>query len=352
LAVRVRCPNSQTLSVKDELAGKRVRCPKCKTLFRADEIGDEEPAKRSSKPPAPAASAAADPNQAKDDDRPKRRTTYADDDDDDGASSVSPEERRKNRQRDKKKRLRQVNIGLLIHIVGLWTMVVLIFFIFLWRVFGVAIDAGTAPGLEMDAKLGSESVEMFKSVIGVCQILILILVAVVPIANVAGSGFCSLIPKKSEARGTIVTSLVFSVIPLIASVLIPLAAFNVFDTDKTKNERLLNLLVAGSVFFSVASLILFMLFLRQLASYVQKMTLASEALNLVSWLMIMAGAAPIVLVGMGYLAPIVVGMVGGVLNIAVLFLLTLGWFGTFYYMFFQPVLCLSNGLRAAIAAVT
>jgi hypothetical protein len=43
---------------------------------------------------------------------------------------------------------------------------------------------------------------------------------------------------------------------------------------------------------------------------------------------------------------------GSVINVAVLFLLTLVWFGMFYYMFFQAMVRLIQTIRAQIEATT
>jgi len=220
-----------------------------------------------------------------------RRASVQDDDEDNDSSDATPEERRKERQRQKKKSLAQVNIGLLIHVIKLWVFVVLVFFIFLWSVFGITIDTASLPNADPD--FGKESIDLFKSTVNVCWKIILFLVILTPVVGVIGSGFCCLTPKKSEARGTIITALVFDFIPLVASIMILLAEFEAFGLEKTKNDTLLFYLSAASLFFSISALFLFVIFLRMLAYYIQKALLASEALNMVSWLMIMVGAAPV-----------------------------------------------------------
>src|SRR5262249_16256204 len=129
LAVRVRCPNSHALSVGDDLLGKRIRCPKCGELFRAEEVA-EAPPKKKVKKRKPV---------DEDDDEPRRpaKRRPRDDDDDDyeddddnvlgtNQSGLSPEERRKLRQRDRREKLKKVSIGLVIHIVKLWIIIVLV----------------------------------------------------------------------------------------------------------------------------------------------------------------------------------------------------------------------------------
>lgn len=357
MAVRVRCPNSHALSVGDDLLGKRIRCPKCGELFRAEEIADPPPKKKAVKKPKPVV----DEDDEDDDEprRPAKRRSRDDDDDEDFdddestlgkiTSNLTAEERRKERQRDRRERLGKVNIGLLIHIIKLWAVVVLVLFIFLFRVFDVTVET---EKLAAERDLSPEARDYFRLFTKICQIIVLCLTALTPVVGIASSVFCCLIPKKSEARPTIISALVFDVLPLIASVMIPLAAFDTLGLAKDSNERLLKMLVGASIFFSVSALFLFAVFLRQLAKYLQKSTLAAEALNLVSWLMIMTLAAPLVLGGMQYLGPMVQGSAGSVINVAVLFLLTLVWFGMFYYMFFQAMVRLIQTIRAHIGETT
>jgi hypothetical protein len=346
VALRVRCSNGHALSVKDDLAGQRVRCPKCKVLFRAQAEAETEENNKPETPlpPTPSKKKKKSPSGG------QRRPSVEDDDEGGDESSGTPEERRKERQRDKKRRLAQVSTGLILHTVKLWVLVVLVFFIFLWAVFGNTIANARLPNVDQD--LDNETVKMFESTVDAFQKIILVLVVLMPVVGVIGTGFCYLIPKKSESRGTIVTALIFDFIPLIASIMIPLAVFGSFDLEKDKNDRLLYLLVAGSVFFSIAALFLFVIFVRLLGYYIQKALLASEALNLVSWLMIMTAAAPVALLGMKYLSPLIVGAVGSIVNMGLLFIITLVWFGTFYLMFFKAMLRLLGAERAAIAEIT
>jgi len=344
LTLRVRCSNGHALSVKDDLAGQRVRCPKCKVLFRAQAAGEEE------KPDSPIAPPSKKRKKSTERSNGVRRPSVRDEDDDaDETDEMSPEERRKERQRQKKQSLVHVKTGLIIHTVKLWSFVLLVFFLFLWWVFGLTVDNASLP----DSGLDKESVATYKTAIDTFQNILLFLVVLTPVIGVIGSAFCCLIPRKSESRGTVVTALVFDFIPLLASIGIPLAIFDAFGIkDPEKIRRLVTYLASISVFFSVAALFVFVIFIRMLAYYIQKALLASEALNLVSWLMIMVGAAPAALLGMQYLSPIVVGVVGSVINLGVDFMITLVWFGMFYFMFFQAILRLLGAERSAIADLT
>lgn len=344
MTLRVRCSNGHALSVKDDLAGQRVRCPKCKVLFRAQADGVEE------KPDSPVAPPSKKRKKSADRSNGMRRPSVRDEDDDEGGSDeATPEERRKERQRQKKKSLVHVKTGLIIHTVKLWAFVVLVFLLFLWWVFGLTVESSTLP----DADLDKSSVEMYKSAVGAFQNILLVLVVLTPVVGVIGSAFCCLIPKKSESRGTIITALVFDLIPLIASIGIPLAIFDAFGfKEPEKITRLIKFLASISIFFSIAALFVFVIFVRILAYYIQKALLASEALNLVSWLMIMVGAAPAALLGMQYLSPIIVGAAGSTINLALDFIITLVWFGMFYFMFFQAILRLLGAERSAIADLT
>lgn len=368
MPIRIRCPNGHALSVPEERKGKQVRCPRCKELFAAvpadaKATAEDTPAKTKAEPPRRPVKR---PPVDEEDDAPvksspkkkpappRRPAKKVDDDEDDfetdSESPQTPEERRKERQRDKKARLRNVSLGLLIHTVKLWVLVVLVFFVFLTWIFGVTVATAQMPSTTRD--LSREAVELFLTFTGIGAILVMVLVVVMPIIGVVGSGYCCTIPKKSDARTTIMAALVFDVIPLVASLLIPLTVFNVFGMAPVSQNRLQNLLLGGSVFFSVGALFVFGIFLRQLAFYVQKPHISAEALNMVSWLVILSLVAPLVLYLMGYLSPMLTGMLGSPSTIGVLFLLTLIWFALFYYIFFRGMLRVIAGIRAEIGDVT
>jgi hypothetical protein len=341
--VRVRCSNGHSLSVKDDLAGQRVRCPKCKVLFRAKPEGDEEDEEKKDAPPPPS-------RKRKKKDRDGEGKRKVEKDDDEFGGEDTPEERRKERQADKRKRVAQVSTGLLIHTVKLWVFALTVLFLFVWRVLVVSIDNSSLPGVDSD--FDKSSVESLSYFSGISLNFILGFVVILPIIGVAGTIFCCLVPKKSEARGTMITGLIFDIIPLFASILIPMALAEFFQLDKQQNERLLVMLATGCIFFNVAALFVFVIFNRLLSYYIQKPLLAAEALNLVSWLMIMVVAAPVVLLGTKFLAQTLVGALGSLLYMIVMFLIAIAWFAMFYLMFFQAMLRLLSAERAAIAEIS
>jgi hypothetical protein len=329
LSIRVRCPNGHGLSVPDERKGVRVRCPKCKELFRADPL-DETPDKREAVPKKKA---------------PVRAAARLNDDDDDtgDGSPETPEERRKLRQTDRKVRLRKVSLGLLLHIIRMWGITVLIFFTLLYSIFSGIAAAAKAPDVE---RLAPEALMIFGAIALVCAIMVAIMGAAIPIVGMVGSGFCCFVPKKAEGRGLIITSIVFDVMALFASGLMALAPL--FPMDPVKKANLVALLEPASIFCSFAGIFSFILFLKQVALYVKKPLLASAALNLLTWLIVVVISGPIILFALGFLTVLIIVLLGPVLTIGALFLVIILWFAAFYYLWFRPMLNLITSVRTAV----
>lgn len=328
MSIRVRCPNGHGLSVPDERKGVRVRCPKCKELFRADPL-DETPEKREAVPKKKA---------------PVRAAARLDDDDDDtgDGSPETPEDRRKLRQTDRKVRLRKVSLGLLLHIIRMWGITALIFFILLGSIFSGIALAAKAPDVE---RLAPDALMIFGAIALVCFIMVTIMGAAIPIVGMVGSGFCCFVPKKAEGRGLIITSIVFDVVALFASGLMALAPLLM---EPVKKANLVALLEPASIFCSFAGIFSFILFLKQVALYVKKPLLASTALNLLTWLIVVVISGPIILFALGFLTVLIIVLLGPVLTIGALFLVIILWFAAFYYMWFRPMLNLITSVRTAV----
>lgn len=336
MTIRVRCPNGHLLGVPDDREGTRIRCPKCKEPFEAEALADK---------PEPRKPAARTPPDSKKPASPSRKRRDADDDDDEGdtGSAATPEERRKQRQRDRREGLRKVSLGLLLHIIRLWATTVLIFFLLLGVVFASIVAASAQPNVE---RLSNEATAIFSAIAFGCAILVIVLAASLPILGLVGSGFCCFVPAKAEARGLIITSIVFDVVALLASLLQMLAFL--FVSDPAKRERFEQLVQAGGIFFSFAALFAFILFMRQVAFYLKKTLLASAAMNVATWLIVVVITGPVVYLGLIFLSVLIVVMLGPVLSVGALFLVIIIWFALFYYLWFRPVLSLIANVRGAI----
>ena len=244
------------------------------------------------------------------DDRPRKRRRVEDDDDDEDDDDEKPmtaEDRRKDRLRDRRQRLTHVNLGLLLHTIKMWSSVVLLFAIILTAIFGVitgTMDAFARSPDQAEQKLWSISAdsarETYRLLASVFAIFTYVCIIAAPLVGAVGSGFCLMIPKKSGANGTILTSFVFDVIPLVGLFLVLLGFLNVFGFEKEKNDRFMQYLLLGCGFFTMTALLLFMVFLRQLCLYMQKPLLGSDSLNLVMFFMIQIVTFPIVMIANGF----------------------------------------------------
>jgi hypothetical protein len=364
MPLRVRCPKGHTLTLNESLAGKRVKCPTCQTPFTV-------PGAKASPKPAPAAAKTRpapkrrprDDDEDDEDDRPRRRRRdeddedddederprrrrVADEDDDDDEPALTPEERRKERVRDKKQRLRYVSIGLLLHSIKLWIYALIVLAVMLNVLFLIIVGAH-ATSTEKD--LSRDSIELFVFLQSIFLLGVLIGVVVAPILGVVGSGFCLVVPKKSEARGTILASFVCDILPLFGAVLLMLAAFGFFDLEREKNERLINYIAIGNLTLTLIAMFLFIVFLRQLCAYLQKPVLGSEALNLVAYLIVEVVTLPLTLIGDWLVCAWLMGMLGSVVSIGALFLVMIGWFAQFYYLFLLQMVRLLQSVRDVIA---
>ena len=120
---------------------------------------------------------------------------------------------------------------------------------------------------------------------------------------------------------------------------------NVFGFDKDKNLRFIRYLMAGCGFFTMTSLLLFMVFLRQLCAYLSKPLLGSDSLNLVMYLIIQFVTFPLVMVVNSFAFKFALGAlgVGSVGGIGLMFVLSIAWFAQYYYLFFTPMMRLLGG---------
>jgi hypothetical protein len=369
MAVRVvRCPNEHPVRVPEEAAGRKIKCRECGAVFvvpaaKASAPAGKGPPKKlppkpgPRKPGPPAAKKPAGPvkrrprdEEDEEEERPRRRRRARDEeeDDEDEETPLSAEDRRLDRLRDRRDRLKQVNLGLLLHIIKMWSSVVLIFAVILWVIFKVVITESPKTGPLKD--LGDDAFKSFALMASVFEIFAMICIIATPLIGIVGSGFCLMIPRKSAANGTILASFVFDILPLVGLIMVLLASLHVFGFDDEKNERFSMLLLMGCGTLTAMALLLFMVFLRQLCNYLSKPLLGSDALNLVMFLVIQFLTFPVLMFGLSYLFKFAFGTlgVGSVGGMGVMFVASIVWFAQYYYLFFTPMMRLLNKIRETI----
>src|SRR5205809_368504 len=113
MTLRATCPKGHSLTLEERLAGKKIRCPRCQVVFQVPDLDEDEYAEE----------------DEDDEDRPrvrKRRPAPVEDDeeDDDEEEEMDPETRRKLERQIKKKQLKLVDVGLLLHYIKLYVYVI------------------------------------------------------------------------------------------------------------------------------------------------------------------------------------------------------------------------------------
>jgi hypothetical protein len=267
MAILLVCPNGHKSFVKDEHAGKKAACPICRAVVRvpdprltASPVPAPQPAP--SKPPIGLARGPADepttvaPLEA-DEDRPKKRG--------------------------RRQALAKVYRGLGFHYARQIILLIglLIALLQLILVGPKLIPTGDA------APEGPVRPFLFTAV----NILLLIVSELRGVVGIIGSAFCAAVPPKSGARGLIITSLVLDCLTLPLPIVTPFLD-----------------LLAGALLSMLASLfglvawMLFMLYLRKLAYYLDAEQFGDEAMRLILKGLLMLFGMPIGIIIAGIIA--------------------------------------------------
>ncbi|MCI0682424.1 MAG: hypothetical protein L0Y71_09985 [Gemmataceae bacterium] len=382
MTITATCPKGHTLTLEEKLAGRKIRCPRCQTVFEVPDADDEyedddEDEAISEKPLRKTGRRRAeddDDDDEEDDDRPRRKTRRAaveddgdddderprgkarrparvaddddDDYDDDDEEPLDYETRKKLERKVRKKQLKLVDVGLLLHYIKLCIYVIGILLgmtvVVLMMIIGAQAGAGGAAG---------EGVAGF--LIGGVAILALmvfllnlVISQVAPLLGIVGSFLCCFVPKKSEAKGTIIMSLTFDLISMVAGLLGFLAIANVFGMEPQKNLNLIFLCRLLTFFCSIAAWLTFLTFLRGLGRYIGEPALGNEALNLIARLVVQ-----VISLIFDIMCIFVIGRFFGLPLIAIIILtivfLTI-WLIIFVFAFYLRQMKLISAMRRAV----
>lgn len=377
MTILATCPKGHELTLEERLAGKKVRCPRCKSVFQVPEMAEEaiseKPLRRRPRD---------DEDDDDDDDRPRKRraATYDDDDDDDrpprrrkaavarrdddddeeqeddNSDFIDDQERRREERRLKKKQLKLVDVGLLLHYIKLWMYVIGMILgmvaLVMALIAGARATAMVAEGggRPVDAPDPGGGVVLFGFGLFVIFVFLLNLIVsmIAPLIGVVGSFLACFIPKKSYARGTIIMSLTFDLVAIVAWLLGLLAIVNVFGFDNPdKQERMVNLMRLLSAFCQVAAWLTFLTYLRGLGAYLGEPGVGNEALNLIARLVIQVAS----LIADVLIVAACAFMLGGVnpfVAIAIGIVVIIIWVIFFIFTFFLRLLKLITAIRRAI----
>jgi hypothetical protein len=316
--IRISCPNGHILEAADQSAGKKVRCPRCREIM-------DVPAPRtavsagnlpSSSQPTAEPSTTDDlevVSSEKDDDEvvsteavAESRTSRlrsADEDDDVEADRGRDQVRRrlsKHKDEDEnleRKRLRKeikrerreaeqlgaVRLGLGLHLLKVGAYVLTMFLVlanfFVQRM--IVISARMAAAESKNEKDVARIVESATDASAGAVVLFLVMVAfmflLAPVLGVVGSLLCCRVPPKFKSRHLIVASLLCDLVPfavgLVGAVIWAVARRNPLAGGSAMGVIVQLLIVACGL----AAVVLFMLFLKSLARYLDDYNTADEA---------------------------------------------------------------------------
>jgi hypothetical protein len=339
MTITVLCPHGHAVAI-DETPARAVACPRCGAVFSS---AGEAP----SVPSLPGAMAARserrksrdEDEEDEDDDRPRRRKRRDDDDDDDDdkvrggpppkrptAPPPRPAARRRAKEDEpddeddaeeddepfdapvltrKQRQMNMVRLGVLFHIIKLWIYLAAL-------LFGVI----TMPLILFIAAFGGGWLGKL-----LIQITFNLAMTFAPIAGMVGSVLCIWIPPRSEARGTIVVSLIFDVLAPFFGLFQLIMWFGWFVTFDDRVERLIDYMFIARMACTLTAWWLFQLYLRKVSFYIRETLLASESLNVIVHLLIATVIGPTLVVA----TFLVLVFVGGGLIVLILFFACVGW---------------------------
>lgn len=360
MTLRATCPKGHPLTLEEKLAGKKIRCPRCQTVFQVpdleeDEYDDDEEEERVSAKPLRRARRRDDDDDDEDDededDRPRGRSRRPapdeyEDEEDEEEEEMDWATRRKLDKRIKKKQLKLVDVGLLLHYIKLWMYAIGMGFgiaVFIMFVIAAARAAEVVGGA--GAEPGGDFVLLGFGIFVILVFFLNLFVFLIgPLIGVVGSFLCCWVPKKSETRGTIIISLTFDLISIVGWLLGVLAIWGVFGMEPQKTLNLIFLLRCIDTFCMVAAWLTFLTFLRGLGKYLGEPGLGNEALNLIARLVVQVVSLFVniatnifVVILFGFIAAICIAIGSIVL-----------WTPFFVFAFFIRLIKLLGAMRQAI----
>jgi hypothetical protein len=204
-----------------------------------------------------------------------------------------------------------VRLGILFHIFKLWTYLAALLFALITMplyLFIVLASAAAGGGTPWWATL-------------LFQVTFNLSMSLAPLFGTVGSIMCAWAPPKSEARGTIIVSLIFDLLAPFFGIMQLIMWFGFFITVDDRVERLVSYMYYGRITCTIVAWWLFQIYLRKVCFYMRESLLASECLNVIVHLLIAVVISPALVVVTFIIFLFVSCLWGGIM-----FLLTLGWF--------------------------
>jgi hypothetical protein len=339
MSITVQCPQGHIVTLDDGVR-RDAACPRCGCPLFADEepLADSFclPAGMAARP-EPRRSRDEDdddpprkrkPRDDEEDEPPRRRPARSADDDEDRPrrrrpARAEPEEDEEDEEADevetvaltrKQKRMATVRLGILFHILKLWTFLGAMLFglITLPLVLFTTILFGNVFGMILS------------------QITFNLSMTLAPIFGIIGSIMCAFVPPRSEARGTIIASVVFDVLAPLFGLLQLIMVIAYWGTGDERVERLVGYMLYARLACTLVAWWMFQLYLRQLGFFMSESLLASESLNVIVHFLIATIIGPTLVI----VTFIMFAVFPGIL-VLVFFLATLGW--VIYFLVTFPI---------------
>jgi hypothetical protein len=297
MAINMLCPNGHHLVTEDQYAGMKVRCPHCQVMVIVP--GAPEVAVRAVpvSPPRSERNEISESDVIADEDviddqdiivddavpRPRRRRVREYEEDD---YEERPRKKKKKKSTMTRRQMGLTSLGLAFHYARVLTWLIgLALMIFAYF---VAMAAGTSRNAaDAGALIG---------LLGVLSLLAsLATYFLAPALGITGSTLCCWVPWKTGAKPLIITALALDasglVLPVL-SIIIAGAGASLHGFGAGTGAAAL-VFLALAFLCVLAGFILFMLFLRQLANFMDDSGSADEAMSIIITWLILLLAAPI-----------------------------------------------------------
>jgi hypothetical protein len=330
MTTTVVCPHGHLVALT-ESTRRALACPRCGVVFspegdtvldepmlrqamaarpqgrpRRDEDEDEEDdddRRPKRKPRGDSGPVKAGPPPRRQPARSKRPPDEEDEDEDEEEGDDEPFAERKLTR--KQRQMSMVRLGVLFHIIKMWVYLAAILFGFI-----------TMPLVLFLAAFGASWLGRL-----LVQITFNLGMSVAPIAGVVGSILCIWVPARSEARGTMVVSLIFDLLAPVFGIFQLIMWIAYFGTGDRRIESLVGYMWYARMACTLIAWWLIQIYLRKLSFYMQQSLLASESLNVIVHLLMACVITPALVV-----TTFVMALFGfGGLIITIMFFASLGW---------------------------
>jgi hypothetical protein len=295
------CPNGHELVTEDQYAGRKVRCPHCQVIVivptPASAAIQAVPVQPAAVPPHAIVQSTEEIEELEelqeleplDEDRPRRRRRYRDEDDD--HEEERPRKKKKKKGTMTRQQLGMTNLGLGFYYFKIITILVGLFIISLGTIATMAVGVQAAQG-QLEGARGSAVL------VGLILMLGSIAVSfVAPGLGITGGILCCWVPSRTGAKPLVITSMALDsaglVLPIISIIVVGAGTALGGYAGGAAGGMAGLVFALLSPFCTLAGFILFMLFLRQLAYFLDESGAGDEAMAIIIHSLLLLFGGPI-----------------------------------------------------------